>query len=127
MNADRPLHAAITITLLLTALVFFLLSGLFILVPMAGAHVYGLKAHTASALFYIRAIGLRDLALACYILGLTVVKQRRALSILLALTTVIPAGDLLLLELAGTGAVLNYVLHVMSLIVFALLAFWVRP
>jgi len=96
-------------------------------VPVAGAHVYGLEAHTASALFYIRAIGLRDLALAAYILGLTVLGQRSALAILLALTTVIPAGDLLLLGLTGTGAILNYALHAISLIVFALLAIWVRP
>ena len=127
MNADRPLSAAMTAILLLTSAVFFLLGGLFILVPIAGGVVYGLEAHTASGLFYIRAIGLRDLAVAGYIVGLTVVGQRPALAILLALTTVIPAGDLLLLGLGGTAAVLNYVLHAISLIVFALLALWVRP
>lgn len=116
-----------TMTLLLTSAVFFLLGGLFLLAPVAGGMVYGLETHTTSALFYVRAIGLRDLAVASYILGLTVVGQRPALVILLALTTVIPAGDLLLLGLAGTAAVLNYVLHGISLVVFALLALWVRP
>lgn len=116
-----------TVTLLLTSAAFFLLGGLFILVPEAGGVVYGLEAHTASALFYIRAIGLRDLAVAGYILGLTVIGQRPALAIFLALTTVIPAGDLLLLGLAGTASVFNYVLHAISLIVFALLGLWVHP
>ena len=127
MNADRPLHAAMTTTLLLMSLLFFLLSVLFILAPVAGARVYGLEAHTAAPLFYIRAIGLRDLALSCYILGLTLVGQRQALAILLALTIVIPVGDLFLLGLTGTGEALNYALHAMSLLAFALLAFWVRP
>ena len=127
MNANRLFPATMKLTLFLASFVFFFLSGLFILVPVAGAHVYGLDAHTASALFYIRAIGLRDLALAAYIMGLTVLGQRSALAILLALTTVIPAGDLLLLALTGTGAVLNYSLHAISLIAFAFLALWVRP
>ena len=127
MNSDRPLHAVMTTALLFVSLVFFVLSGLFILVPVAGARVHGLEAHTAASLFYIQAIGLRDLALACYILGLTLFGQRRALAILLALTIVIPAGNLLLLGITGTGAVLNYALHAMSLITFALLAFWVYP
>jgi len=127
MNADRPLPTAMAIILLLTSAVFFLLGTFFILVPVAGGRVYGLETHNASALFYVRAIGLRDLAVASYILGLTVVGHRPAPAILLAFTTVIPTGDLLLLGLSGTATVINYVLHAISLIGFAVLAFWVRP
>lgn len=126
MDADHTLPAVLTTTLMLTSAVFFLLAGLLILAPMEGARVYGLQTYTASALFYIRAIGLRDLALASYMLGLTVAGQRRALPLILALTPIIPAGDLLLLGFAGTTSVFHYVLHGTSLAVFAGLALWVR-
>jgi hypothetical protein len=79
-----------------------------------------------AALLYVRAIGLRDLALASYIAGLTVGRHRRALAILLTLTTMIPAGDLFLLGTMGSGSAVHYLLHSVSLAGFAGLAWWVR-
>jgi hypothetical protein len=126
MSDDRYFPAALTAVLLTTAGVFFLLGGWFVLAPATGARIYGLSTETESALLYVRAIGLRDLALASYIAGLTVGRHRRALVILLTLTTMIPAGDLFLLGTMGTASAVHYLLHSVSLIGFAGLAWWTR-
>lgn len=126
MPASPSLPKPLAWALLLLSAVFFVLSGLFILAPRPGALFFGLDTRDASALFYVRAVGLRDLALATYLLGLTLAGQRRALSILLAATTMIPAGDIALLTAAGAGTPIHYLLHLASLLCFAGLAIWSR-
>ncbi|MDQ0840276.1 DUF4267 domain-containing protein [Sphingomonas faeni] len=126
MNDDKPFPVALATVLLVCAAAFFLLGALFMLAPATGGRVYGFSAETEPALLYVRAIGLRDLALASYIAGLTVGRHRRALAILLTLTTMIPAGDLFLLGTMGSGSAVHYLLHSVSLAGFAGLAWWVR-
>jgi len=126
MSDDRPFPVALAFVLLVCAAVFFLLGGLFMLAPATGGRVYGLSTETESALLYVRAIGLRDLALASYIAGLTVGRHRRALAILLTLTMMIPAGDLFLLSIMSSGSAVHYLLHSVSLVGFAGLAWWAR-
>ena len=112
-------------TLLLSG-VFLLVGGLFVLAPAAGAGFYGLDADAPSALFYVRAIGLRDAALALYLFGLAVAGLRRALAIVAFGTLIIPAGDILLLAASGAGKPVHYLLHAGSLLCFAGLACWCR-
>lgn len=104
--------------------VFLVLGALFIAAPAAAAAFYGLPSREPAALFFVRAIGLRDLALATYLLGLTLAKQRRALAIVLAATILIPVGDVALLASFGAGWPIHYLLHGASLLCFAGLALW---
>lgn len=113
------------ITALVLAVVFFILGGVFVALPGPAASFYGLPTDNHSAEFYVRAIGLRDMALSIYIAGLTIAGERRALSIVLLGTLIIPAGDLLLLLLGSDAArLIHYALHFVSLLCFAGLAWW---
>jgi len=105
---------------------FLLLGGLFVLAPGAGAAFYGLDTGAPSALFYVRAIGFRDAALALYLFGLALAGLRRALVIVLSGTLIIPLGDLMLLAGSGAGEAVHYLLHGGSLICFAVLAWCSR-
>lgn len=118
MSLTRPF----ALTMMLLSAVFLMLGGLFVTMPAPAAAFYGLPAEEPAALFYVRVVGLRDLALAIYLLGLTLAGQRRALSIVLIGTLVIPMGDMLLLASSGTGRPVHYLLHGGSLLCFALLA-----
>jgi hypothetical protein len=102
--------------------VFLLLGGLFVLAPGAGAALYGLDARADSALFYVRVVGVRDMALAIYLSGLAIAGLRRALRVVALGTMVIPVGDMLLLAASGAGEPLHYLLHGASLLCFAGLA-----
>lgn len=110
----------------LLALVFLMLGGLFVATPAPAAWIYGLPSRDPAALFYVRAIGFRDIALAAYLLGLTLTRQRRALSIVLTVTLIIPTGDLLLLVSSGAGGATSYLLHGASLLCFSALALRTR-
>jgi len=113
-----------TIVVLLFSSIFAILSSLFVAFPQPAATFYGNAAATPDALFYVRAIGLRDLALSAYLAGLAVAGQRQALSIVLYSTLFIPAGDLFLLIASGSGTMVHYGLHGVSLLCFAVLAWW---
>jgi hypothetical protein len=113
-----PLTAA---TVLLSS-VFLLLGGLFVFAPGAGAALYGLEARADSALFYVRVVGVRDMALAIYLSGLAIAGLRRALRVVALGTMVIPVGDMLLLAASGAGGPVHYLLHGASLLCFAGLA-----
>ena len=115
---------SLRLAVLLLSAVFSALAMLFLLAPATGAAIYGFPAATPEALFFVRTVGLRDLALAAYLTGLTLGGSTRALAILLALTIIIPLGDLLLLASAGAGGPLHYLLHGASLLCFAGLGFW---
>jgi hypothetical protein len=111
-------------TVLLLSAIFCGLAALFLFSPATGAAIYGFPATTPESLFFVRAIGLRDLALAAYLAGLALGGSRRALTIVLALTVIIPSGDLFLLASAGAGGLVHYLLHGSSLLCFACLSFW---
>ena len=111
-------------TIALLACVFAGLGALFVLAPAPAATFYGIDAGASSGLFYVRAVGFRDLALAAYLLGLTLTRQFRALSIVMLSTLVIPAGDILLLAASGRDQPIHYLLHAASLLGFGGLGWW---
>ena len=100
--------------------VFLLLGLLFVGLPGPASRLFGIPAEDGTALAYVRAIGLRDLALALYLLWLAPSGARTVL----AASLVIPAGDLVLV-LAGSGlsTPLPLALHALSGLVLAALAF----
>ncbi|HEX8413296.1 MAG TPA: DUF4267 domain-containing protein [Sphingomicrobium sp.] len=115
-----------TLAVCLLSGVFLVLGGLFVAAPVPAAAFYGLPSRDPAALFYVRAIGVRDLALAAYLLALTFAKLRRALAVVLATTILIPVGDLALLASSGSGRPVHFLLHGASLLCFAGLALWTR-
>ena len=117
----KPRDALARAALVLAGL-FLLLSALFVFWPVAGGELYGWTAQDPSALFYVRAIGLRDAALALYLAGVVFAGSRRALAAVALGTLIIPVGDLLLLAGSGRGRLQHYLLHAASLLCFALLA-----
>ena len=121
---SRALTQPLALTVCLLSGVFLVLGGLFVAMPVAAATFYGLPTRDPAALFYVRAIGFRDLALAAYLLGLVVTGQGRALSTVSILTLIIPIGDLLLLASSGAGRPGHYLLHGASLLCFAGVALW---
>ena len=118
MTRFRPF----AITTIAVSLVFLLLGLFFLAMPRAGASFYGAPTRDVAATTFVRAIGLRDVALALYLLGLTLSTRWRALTIILTATIVIPAGDIALLMMSGTARPVHYLLHGASLLCFALLA-----
>jgi len=113
-----------TIVVLLFASIFAILGSLFVAFPRPAATFYGNAATDPDALFYVRVIGLRDLALSAYLAGLAMAGQRQALLIILYATLLIPAGDLFLLVASGSATMVHYALHGISLLCFAVLAWW---
>ena len=124
MSEQPSVGTALPMMLTLLACVFAGLGVLFVLAPAPAARFYGIDAGSPSGLFYVRALGLRDLALAAYLLGLTVARQFRALSIVMFVTLVIPAGDILLLAVSGRAQPVHYLLHAASFLCFAGMAWW---
>ena len=102
--------------------VFLLLGGLFVLAPEAGAALYGFGERGDLGLFYVRAVGVRDVALAIYLFGLAIAGLWRALRVIALGTLVIPVADMLLLAASGAGEPVHYLLHGASLLCFAALA-----
>jgi len=125
-QSDRAEHLPEVLRWVVFALsgLFLLLGGLFVWMPGAGAAFYGLHVDAPSALFYVRAIGVRDAALALYLFGLAWARLRRALMIVALATVIIPLGDMLLLASSGAGTPVHYLLHGASLLCFAALAWW---
>jgi hypothetical protein len=108
------------------ACVFAALGVLFVCAPAPAASVYGIDAGSSSGLVYIRAVGLRDLAPAAYLFGLTLARKFRALFIVMVATLIIPAGDMLLLDASGRARTVHYLLHTASFLCFAGMAWWAR-
>jgi len=125
-RADRghSLPARLKWPVFLLSALFLLLGGLCLLAPTSAASFYGLESDDPSALFYVRAIGLRDAALALYLFGLALAGLRRALAVVALGTLIIPAGDMALLAISGAGEPVHYLLHAASFLCFAVLA-WV--
>ncbi|OWK27963.1 DUF4267 domain-containing protein [Sphingomonas mucosissima] len=124
MNKPASFGKALPMTITLLACMFAGLGALFVLAPATAAAFYGIDAGSSSGLFYVRAVGFRDLALATYLFGLTLTRQFRALSIVMLSTLVIPVGDILLLAVSGGARPIHYLLHAASFLCFAGLAWW---
>jgi hypothetical protein len=121
---SRPFsHVLIASAAIGMAIVFLGIAVLFIAAPTIGAALFGIPAPEVEAQAYVRAIGLRDLALGLYILGLLLLVSRRAAGMVIGLTTVIPLGDMLLvLNPPGTSAWTHVLLHGASAAVCVLLS-----
>lgn len=105
------------------ALVFAGLAFAFWAWPAGGAALFGLVAETEGARAYLRAVAIRDLALAGYMIALLRLSTRRALAVLTAVTVVIPVCDLALLAIETGGLTLFHALvHGASALVFAALS-----
>ncbi|WP_165982337.1 DUF4267 domain-containing protein [Dankookia rubra] len=84
------------------ALALAALGLVFIAAPGWGAAIFGLPPPEGAALAYIPVVGLRDLAFAGYLLGLVWRGDRDAAALVLAVTLLIPLGDMTIL-LAARG------------------------
>jgi Domain of unknown function (DUF4267) len=126
-----PIRRAADWPALLPALGLMALGGLFILAPDLGALIFGLPApEDTTAAAWIPVVGLRDLAFGGYVLVLAAFSDRRAVGLVLAVTSLIPVGDvLLLLALPEAPAAPAHLLaHAASgLVVGAAAAWMLRP
>jgi hypothetical protein len=126
----RALRGAGAWVVVAMAGVFLVIAALFVAAPALGTAVFGIPAPDGAGLAYVRAVGLRDLALALYLLGLACFSSRRAIGIVLAATVVIPAGDMLLvLTREGLSSPGHLLLHGLSGACCAAVALWLllRP
>ena len=106
--------------------VFGVLGALLIAWPQAGSALFGLETDNDLALAYVRALGFRDIALSLYLLVLSMVSPR-ACRVVLGVSVLIPACDLLLMIVErGGSAHGSLVLHALSGICLAALALWPR-
>jgi hypothetical protein len=121
-RAQAPLWAA-----LLLGAAFLLLGLGFCIAPGPGAWLFGIEAADRTALAYVRALGFRDIALSFYIFGLLRHRGRRALSVVLAASIVIPACDIALVAaLSGTTSAGSLMLHLAAAMVLVAVALWLR-
>ncbi len=120
---------ASTWIVLCLAAAFLVLGILFVVLPRWGAALFGIPAPEGPGRAYVRAIGFRDVALALYIMALALFSGRRALSIVLGVTVLIPVCDVALVAASiGLSSPGHLALHAGSAIIFAGLAFWLaRP
>jgi hypothetical protein len=89
----------------------------------AGAALFGIAAPEGPGLSYVSAIGLRDLAFGSYLAALSRLSTARTLAVVLGLTTLIPAGDVILVFLErGFESPKHLLLHAGSGLVMALSA-----
>jgi hypothetical protein len=88
------------------------LGALFLFAPRWGAGLFGIPAPENAGIAYLPAIGLRDLAFGFYLAALARLASARALAAVLALTTMIPLGDMLLVGMVrGLDSGLHLLLH----------------
>ncbi len=105
--------------------VFIALGLLFVFAPRAGAALFGIAAPEGPGLSYVSAIGLRDLAFGSYLAALSRLSTRRTLGVVLGLTVLIPAGDVILVFLErGFDSPKHLLLHAVSGLVMALSSLW---
>ncbi len=126
-RVERGLARAEPSTWLVLALscLFVLLGLLFLLAPRLGAALFGLPAPEGSALGYVPAIGLRDLAFGLYLFALARLAGPSTLGTILALTVLIPVGDVTLIALErGLGSPGHLLLHGLSALILAAAAAW---
>ena len=108
------------------AVALVLLGLVLIVTPTVGAAIFGLPLPPGSAAGYVPAIGVRDVAFGLYILALAWFSSRRAVGIVLALTALIPMGDILVLvSHTGLSSPWHLALHGVSGLYMAAAAAWV--
>ena len=96
----------------------------FVLRPDWGAAIFGVPAPPGSEPYLI-AIGLRDIAFGFYILALALFSSRQAVGLVLALTVLIPLGDILIVaHQRGLSAPGHLMLHAASGIYMTAAALW---
>ena len=118
-------HPSTWLVLLLSG-VFVLLGVLFLVAPRLGAALFGLPAPEGPAFGYLPAIGLRDLAFGLYLLALSRFASPSTLALVLAITVLIPLGDVALLALErGLDSPAHLLLHGASALTLAAAAAWV--
>jgi hypothetical protein len=100
--------------------------GLVLIVsPRLGAAIFGI-ATEGSGLAYVAALGVRDLAFGLYVAALALFASRRAVGIVLAITVLIPAGDIaILLMERGLSSPGHLLLHGASGLYMAGASLWV--
>jgi hypothetical protein len=125
-STDRPAQIAVALTYALAAM-FVALGALFLFAPHWGAGLFGIPAPENAGFAYLPAIGLRDLAFGLYLAALARLGSARALSAVLALTTLIPLGDMALVGWArGLDSGFHLLLHGASAALMAGSAIFVR-
>lgn len=108
--------------------VFLCLGVLFTASPASGAAIFGIPAPNGFSAGYLRAIGVRDVALALYLGGLACFSTRRAVCLVLGASVLIPICDVILVWSSGTATPWQIALHAGSGASLALVAVWVwRP
>ena len=125
-SARLPIRKLSTWIVLAPAIGLTLLGLLFVLAPRLGAAVFGIAAPDGPGAAYLVAIGLRDIAFGLYIAALALLAERRAVGIVLAITVLIPTGDIaILLAERGLSAPGHLLLHALSGLYMAGAALWV--
>ena len=108
------------------AVALILLGLVLIFAPRLGAAIFGLPEPEGAGIGYVPAIGIRDIAFGLYILALAWFSSRRAVGIVLALTALIPVGDILVLVgHTGLSSPWHLALHGVSGLYMAAAAAWV--
>jgi hypothetical protein len=112
--------------ILAPAIGLLFLGVLFIVRPRLGAALFGMPAPEGAGPAYLAAIGIRDLAFGLYIAALGLFATRRAVGLVLAITVLIPVGDILILFAErGLAAGVHLLLHGVSGLYMAGAALWV--
>ena len=123
----RGLPCGEPVTWLVLALsgLFVLLGLLFVFAPRACAALFGIRPTEEAGLAYVSAIGLRDLALGLYLFALSRLSTRRAVGTILAITVLIPIGDVIVVWTErGFDSPGHLLLHAGSALVMAASAAW---
>jgi hypothetical protein len=125
-RAERlPVRDLSTWLVLAPGIGLVLIGVVFILKPGLGAAIFGVPAPPGSEPYLI-AIGLRDVAFGLYILALALFSSRRAVGLVLALTVLIPLGDILIVaHQRGLSAPGHLMLHAASGTYMIAAALWV--
>ena len=125
-QADHlPVRDMGTWLVLAPAIGLMFIGVVFIFKPGWGAAIFGIPAPPGSEPYLI-AVGLRDVAFGLYILALGLFSSRRAVSLVLALTVLIPLGDILIVaHERGLSAPGYLMLHGASGIYMTVAAVWV--
>jgi hypothetical protein len=96
------------------ALVLGLLGVFFVLAPNLASSLFGIYVPELAELAYVRALGIRDVALCLFILALLPISGKATRRVLAA-SALIPAGDIVLvLNESGLSAPLPLLLHATS-------------
>jgi len=105
MNGGLPRSEPSTWLVFALAAVFVALGLLFLFAPRLGAALFGIPAPDGIPLFYLPAIGLRDLAFGLYLAALALRSTPRTVALILFLTVLIPFGDIVLVAIVrGIGS-----------------------